>query len=115
SKDCSVYSYMRKMMGEYSGFFVGWAARLDYILLPMLNAFIIRIYMEHLFPHIPSWIWVIVYVMAVTGINIYSMKSTSSLNLILVGFTLILMFFFSSRRRHTISKRDWSSDVCSSD
>src|SRR5207249_9495289 len=24
-------------------------------------------------------------------------------------------FFFSSRRRHTSSKRDWSSDVCSSD
>src|SRR5699024_11583259 len=26
-----------------------------------------------------------------------------------------LAFFFSSRRRHTRSKRDWSSDVCSSD
>src|SRR5699024_12006286 len=25
------------------------------------------------------------------------------------------MFFLSSRRRHTRSKRDWSSDVCSSD
>src|SRR5438067_12368323 len=25
------------------------------------------------------------------------------------------VFFFSSRRRHTRSKRDWSSDVCSSD
>src|SRR5438105_4342540 len=25
------------------------------------------------------------------------------------------MFFFSSRRRHTRSTRDWSSDVCSSD
>src|SRR5206468_5480096 len=24
-------------------------------------------------------------------------------------------FFFSSRRRHTSSDRDWSSDVCSSD
>src|SRR5699024_11392519 len=24
-------------------------------------------------------------------------------------------FFFSSRRRHTSSRRDWSSDVCSSD
>src|SRR5207249_8144525 len=24
-------------------------------------------------------------------------------------------FFFSSRRRHTRSKRDWSSDVCCSD
>src|SRR5207249_7160440 len=27
----------------------------------------------------------------------------------------IVYFFFSSRRRHTRSKRDWSSDVCSSD
>src|SRR5437868_9398300 len=27
----------------------------------------------------------------------------------------IVFFFFSSRRRHTRSKRDWSSDVCSSD
>src|SRR5699024_12050427 len=25
------------------------------------------------------------------------------------------LFFVTSRRRHTISKRDWSSDVCSSD
>src|SRR5690606_34742762 len=25
------------------------------------------------------------------------------------------VFFFSSRRRHTIFSRDWSSDVCSSD
>src|SRR6267378_5686290 len=26
-----------------------------------------------------------------------------------------MVFFFSSRRRHTRSLRDWSSDVCSSD
>src|SRR5581483_5075422 len=28
---------------------------------------------------------------------------------------LMFVFFFSSRRRHTRSWRDWSSDVCSSD
>src|SRR5206468_12547405 len=28
---------------------------------------------------------------------------------------LTVIFFFSSRRRHTRSDRDWSSDVCSSD
>src|SRR5690625_5722914 len=27
----------------------------------------------------------------------------------------MLLFFFSSRRRHTRWPRDWSSDVCSSD
>src|SRR5207245_7432856 len=29
--------------------------------------------------------------------------------------SLLLVFFFSSRRRHTRCYRDWSSDVCSSD
>src|SRR5690606_41695056 len=29
--------------------------------------------------------------------------------------TCVLLFFFSSRRRHTRFSRDWSSDVCSSD
>src|SRR5947207_13852387 len=28
---------------------------------------------------------------------------------------VVIAFFFSSRRRHTISLCDWSSDVCSSD
>src|SRR5438874_9441785 len=31
------------------------------------------------------------------------------------AYVLCLFFFFSSRRRHTRSLRDWSSDVCSSD
>src|SRR5439155_14307517 len=30
-------------------------------------------------------------------------------------FSLQVIFFFSSRRRHTRWPRDWSSDVCSSD
>src|SRR2546421_2743514 len=36
-----------------------------------------------------------------------------SLSLSHVGYCTF--FFFSSRRRHTRSDRDWSSDVCSSD
>src|SRR5271170_4350595 len=32
-----------------------------------------------------------------------------------IGAGYALSFFFSSRRRHTRSTRDWSSDVCSSD
>src|SRR5204862_4070309 len=31
------------------------------------------------------------------------------------NFLYFVCFFFSSRRRHTRSLRDWSSDVCSSD
>src|SRR3712207_9245415 len=33
----------------------------------------------------------------------------------MTGQYLVMIFFFSSRRRHTRYWRDWSSDVCSSD
>src|SRR5437868_7603178 len=35
--------------------------------------------------------------------------------LFIASCVIFFFFFFSSRRRHTRSKRDWSSDVCSSD
>lgn len=90
----SSYTYTRRTMGEHLGFLVGWASLLDYLLLPMVNALIIRIYMESLFPSVPVWIWVVIYVAVVTAINIYSMRSTSSLNFILVVFTVALMVIF---------------------
>src|SRR5207247_6318270 len=37
------------------------------------------------------------------------------LYLVFFGILQFVFFFFSSRRRHTRSTRDWSSDVCSSD
>src|SRR5260221_5702752 len=41
-------------------------------------------------------------------------KSNSVIETVVIHI-LILCFFFSSRRRHTRSLCDWSSDVCSSD
>src|SRR5437868_7880718 len=43
------------------------------------------------------------------------MRSVWNCGLSLVLSSSSRSFFFSSRRRHTRSKRDWSSDVCSSD
>src|SRR5699024_11928506 len=46
--------------------------------------------------------------------NLETMNKDIYLYYMLPTFYLFV-FFFSSRRRHTSSKRDWSSDVCSSD
>src|SRR2546430_7620338 len=40
-------------------------------------------------------------------------NESTSMNMIIS--TSIILFFFSSRRRHTRFDCDWSSDVCSSD
>src|SRR5690349_20475403 len=51
------------------------------------------------------------------GLSTYKLVIARSLHLLSGGeaYRLKLYFFFSSRRRHTSSLRDWSSDVCSSD
>ncbi|MFZ7942328.1 APC family permease [Neobacillus sp. 19] len=90
----SAYTYTRETMSPHLGFIVGWAALLDYILLPMVNALIIRIYMVSVFPDVPAWIWVVVYVASVTAINAWSMGKTSSLNSLLVIFEIVLIAAF---------------------
>jgi putrescine importer len=90
----SAYTYTRETMNPYLGFIVGWAALLDYILLPMVNALIIRIYMMSVFPSVPAWVWVVVYVAVVTAINVWSIGKTSSLNSLLVIFELVLIAAF---------------------
>lgn len=90
----SAYTYTKETIGPHLGFLVGWAALLDYILLPMVNALIIRIYMESVFPSAPGWIWVVIYVAVVTWINVWSMGKTSSLNSVLVVFEIVLIAAF---------------------
>src|SRR5260370_27465574 len=46
------------------------------------------------------------------GASSFTVTASSWLN---VGCIGVVCFFFSSRRRHTRFKCDWSSDVCSSD
>ncbi|NRD76282.1 APC family permease [Bacillus sp. BRMEA1] len=90
----SAYTYTRETMSPYLGFLVGWSALLDYILLPMVNALIIRIYMESVFPAVPAWVWVILYVAVVTAFNYFSMGKTSSFNSLLVIFEVVLIGAF---------------------
>jgi putrescine importer len=90
----SSYTYTREAMHPRLGFMVGWAALLDYLLLPLVNALIIRLYMTSLFPSVPGWVWVVGFVAGITALNAWSMKSTSKLNFFLVAFAIAMIGAF---------------------
>lgn len=90
----SAYTYASEVIHPNIGFLVGWSSLLDYLLLPMVNAVIGRIYFESFFPTTPSWIFVIVYVGIVTALNCWSIKGTSSINSVLVVFQIVLIGVF---------------------
>jgi putrescine importer len=90
----SAYTYASEVIHPNIGFLVGWSSLLDYLLLPMVNAVIGRIYFESFFPDTPSWIFVIVYVAMVTVLNAWSIKGTSNINGVLVVFQVVLIGVF---------------------
>lgn len=90
----SAYTYVRESMHPNLGFMVGWTSLMDYLLLPMVNALIIRLYMEQMFPDVPKEIFVLVYVAAVTAIVYFSMRGTSSVNGLLLTFAVVIIIVF---------------------
>jgi len=90
----SAYTYASETIHPNFGFLVGWSSLLDYLMLPMVNAVIGRIYFESFFPDAPSWLFVVVYVAAISALNFYSMKGTSRINGVLVVFQIVLITAF---------------------
>jgi len=80
----SAYTYTREAIHPGLGFLVGWASLLDYLLLPVVNAVIVRLYMEQLFPDVPGAIWVIGVATVLVGLNVVSVRTTSRVNGVLL-------------------------------
>jgi len=90
----SAYTYVRESIHPNLGFMVGWTSLVDYVLLPMVNCLIIRLYLEQLFPAVPGWIWVVVYCAGVTTLIAVTMRGTSNVNMILLVFAIAVMAVF---------------------
>lgn len=80
----SAYTYAQKAVCPFVGFMVGWSSLLDYLLMPMINILLAKIYFEALIPDIPSWIFVVVLVIAMTGCNLRSIRTVADFNSVIV-------------------------------
>jgi putrescine importer len=90
----SAYTYASETIHPNVGFLVGWTALLDYLLLPLVNALLVRQYLESFFPDVPGWIWVVGYVALITLLNLWSITSTSRVNGALLVFQVVLIAVF---------------------
>lgn len=70
----SAYFFAQKTVGPKLGFLVGWAALADYMLLPMINVLLPKIYLGPVFPSVPDWAWVLLFASLITGLNIFGLK-----------------------------------------
>lgn len=90
----SAYTYTQKAMNRHLGFLVGWSSLLDYLFLPMVNALLTKLYLNAMFPSVPDFIWVLLFVGIVTFLNLRSVNVLANFNTLFVFVQILIMVVF---------------------
>ncbi|GAA1880303.1 APC family permease [Lapillicoccus jejuensis] len=90
----SVYSYVGRGIHPQLGFLAGWTILLDYLLVPTLLYVFAAESMVGIFPGVPRWVWVVVFLAANTAVNYIGISFTALVNrLFLVAEVLFIVIF----------------------
>lgn len=90
----SVYAYAGKGINQYVGFVAGWAILLDYILIPALLYVVSAQALTGMVPSIPSWVWLVLFILINTLVNYFGIEFTAKANNIILVFELIVLVIF---------------------
>src|SRR5690625_5240316 len=90
----SVYSYAGRGINQYIGFVAGWAILLDYILVPALLYVVSATALTGMWPAIPGWVWLVLFILINTVINDFGLEFTARTNIIFVIFVLAVLVIF---------------------
>lgn len=90
----SSYTFVSRGLGSHLGFLAGWAILVDYLLMPALNYLVLGLYLNALFPSIPTIyiVWVAIVVTCI--INLIGIKSLANINGILTVFGFLVGAYF---------------------
>ncbi|WP_114191924.1 APC family permease [Edaphovirga cremea] len=110
----SAYTYAQKAINPHVGFMVGWSSLLDYLFMPMINILLAKIYLEAIFPGVPSWIFVVSLVGIMTVFNLRGIKLVANLNSIIVVVQVAIMVVFLGLLIHGVYQGEGSGTLVSS-
>ncbi|HEY3506657.1 MAG TPA: APC family permease [Actinocatenispora sp.] len=90
----SVYAYAGRGIAPPVGFIAGWMVLLDYILVPSLLYLVAGSAMTTFVPGVPVWVWVVVFLVFNTLVNVLGIKLTAiTTRILLVGELIVLAIF----------------------
>lgn len=90
----SAYTYTRRAINPHVGFLVGWSSLLDYLLLPMVNALLAKLYLSVMLPEVPAWVWVVGFVTVMSLINMRSINLVANFNTLFVVIQALIIGVF---------------------
>jgi putrescine importer len=104
----SAYTYVGKGLNVHLGFLAGWVMFLDYLIIPVINTVYGALTLQRLIPGVPFVIWVIIFIVIVTFLNLRGIKSTARSNeILLILMAVIISFFFVMSIRYLFNSQGW--------
>jgi amino acid transporter len=82
----SVFAYATAGLGATPGFFAGWLAMLDYLLIPSVAYLFSGIALHALMPAVPAWVFTVAAFVATTALNLRGVAVAAR-----VGFVVLLV------------------------
>ncbi|HWQ78810.1 MAG TPA: APC family permease [Anaerovoracaceae bacterium] len=90
----SVYTYVQRGINPHVGFIAGWLILLDYVFVPSLLYALVAAWGVALVPQIPWFVWILIFVVFNTVVNIRGMEMTKGVDWVMfILETGILIFF----------------------
>ncbi len=90
----SSYTFTRKGLNPKIGFMTGWMILLDYIFIPMAIWLIGSSYFVAAIPTVPRWVWVILFIVVTSLLNIIGIKIGANVNIFLVLIQIMIIMAF---------------------
>jgi amino acid transporter len=90
----SSYTYVRRAVDSRVGFLVGWVILLDYLFLPLVIWLIGAAYLTNAFPSAPRWVWIVLFIVITTALNIVGLKVADRANFVLMAMQFLVLGLF---------------------
>lgn len=90
----SAYTYVGKGLNLHLGFLAGWVMFLDYLIIPVINTVYGALTLQRLMPSVPFFIWVVLFVVVITFLNLRGIRSTARLNELLLAIMCLVIGLF---------------------
>lgn len=90
----SVFAYATRALGPTAGFFTGWLAMLDYVLIPAVAYLFSGIALHALVPAVPAWLFTVTAFAVATSLNLAGVRVAARAGFVVLVAELIVLGLF---------------------
>ena len=90
----SVFAYASRGLGSTAGFFAGWLAMLDYLLIPSVAYLFSGIALHAIVPAVPAWVFTVAAFTGTTLLNLAGVRVAARAGFVVLVVELIVLVLF---------------------